>query len=288
MAKLTVSVQDIIPEFVQLMKKGKGNLLLMHTERAVEKLSTMYQEAWINAATGAALPGLPFVVNGRNYQRTIKREQVSRYAWSVYSDYTTKDGRGVTNLLEAGHGPIDLKPGLLNGPKSRSGKNGRYNIVTFRHGAPGGSRNDPMPLSVYKSFSAEVKRVDGLKAAGASPTPGTSYKSSSAGGGTVWGSRYDRHSQLGKQTKTIMDNGKLLGTYAQKSGKYAGMVKLQQSTSKSKRGGYFTFRIVSAASDPMSWIVPEKAPWPIRQAVIDFMAPFAEGILQEALEADIK
>lgn len=294
MSKLTIKVQDIVPEFVQLAKNGHGALVFAQTQLAVEKLSTMYQEAWINAASGAALPGLPFVVNGRQYQRTIKRKQTGPFAWEVYSDYTTKTGFGVTALLEAGHGPIDLKPGLLRGPKSRMGKNGRYNIVSFRQGAPNtdASRNDPMPLSVYKAFSSEVKRVDEMKKAGASATSGTSYtsmsSSSPSGRSYSWGLKYDPHSQIGRQTKTIMDKGVLKGTYTHKSGKYAGMVRLQQSTSKSKRGGYFTFRVVSAASDPMSWIVPEKEPWPVRTAVTDFMVPFAEGILREAMGADIK
>lgn len=294
MAKMKIRVEEIVPEFIQLMKRGKGNLIFTHTERTVEKLSTMYQEAWINAASGASLPGLPFVVNARQYQRTIKRIQVGRFAWEVYSDYTTKSGLGVTNLLEAGHGPIDLKPGLLRGPKSRVGKNGRYNIVSFRHGAPNtdANRNDPMPLSVYKSFSSDVKRADAQKQAGASAIGGTSYtsKSSSSPGSRSysWGSKYDPNSTMGQKSKLIFDRGKLMGKYTHKAGKYAGMVRLQQSTSRSKRGGYFTFRIVSAASDPMSWIVPEQEPWPVRLSVIEFMRPFAEAMLTEALEADIK
>lgn len=294
-SKLNVSVQDSIPEFIQLLKRGRGSLLFSHTALAVEKLSTMYQEAWINAATGALLPGLPFVVHGKQYQHTIQRRQISRFKWEVYSDYATKKGLGVTALLEAGHAPIDLKPGLLHGPKSKQGKNGRYNIVSFRHGSPGAdeNRSSPMPLSVYKSFTSEVKRVDTLKKMGASAIPGTSYSSASStspsGISHTWGIKYDQKSKLGAETKTIKNKkGKVIGEYTHKSGKYAGMVRLQQSTAKSKRGGYFTFRVVSAHSDPMSWIVPEKPPWPVRKAVVDFMKPFAEGILKEAMEADIK
>lgn len=294
MGSIRINVSDYVPEFVQLGKHGKGNMIFAHTERAVEKLSTMYQEAWINAASGAALPGLPFVVNGTQYQRTIKRRQIGQYAWEVYSDYTTKTGLGVTALLEQGHGPIDLKPGLLRGPKSRMGQNGRYNIVSFRHGTPGTDphRNSPMPLSVYRSFSADVKMIDAKRQAGASPKSGTSYTSKSSvtpgSRSYTWGAKYDPGSTLAQETKMILDKGRLKGTYTHKSGRYAGMVRLQQSTTRSKRGGYFTFRIVSAASDPMSWIVPEKEPWPVRQAVTDFMRPFAEGILQEALQEDIR
>lgn len=291
---LRVTVQDIVPEFIQLAKRGKTNLLLAHTERAVEKLSTMYQETWMSAASGASLPGLPFMINSTHYQRTIKRRQISPTVWEIYSDYTTKSGRGVTDLLEAGHGPIDLKPGLLKGPKSRQGKEGRYNIVAFRHGTPGSDpyRSNPMPLSVYRTFMQEVKQVDAQRKAGASPIPGTSYTSrSSAKPGDrsyTWGSKYDIGSQRGRRSKLIQKKKKLIGQYTWKTGKYGEMVRLQQSTSKSKRGGYFTFRVVSAASDPMSWIVPEQDPWPIRKAVTDFMRPFAEGILKDALEADIR
>jgi hypothetical protein len=33
---LKITVQDIVPEFVQLSKRGKGNLVLAHTMNAVE------------------------------------------------------------------------------------------------------------------------------------------------------------------------------------------------------------------------------------------------------------
>ena len=134
---LLVTVDEIVPEFIQLQKRGKGHLVFAHLEQAVEKLSTMYQDAWIQAASGASYPGLPFVIHSKEYQRTIQRRQIAPTIWEIYSDYTTKTGIGVTDLLEAGHGNIDLKPGLLRGPKSRAGSEGRYNIVAFRQGAPG-------------------------------------------------------------------------------------------------------------------------------------------------------
>lgn len=290
---MQITTQELIPEFIQLMKKGKDDLLFAHVENALETLSAWYQKTWIRAASGAALPGLPFVINSTNYHRTIHRRQLDRFTWEIYSDYTTKTGLGVTALLEQGHGPIDLKPGLLNGPKSRQGKKGRYNIVAYRHGVPGSDafRNSPMPMSVYKSFTQSVKEVDAMKQTGASKTSGTSFstKSSSQPGSRkyTWGLKYDKDSQLGRQKKVIKNKGKVLGEYTHKSGRFAGMVRMQQSTTKSKRGGYMTFRIVSAMSDPFSWIVPEQEPWPVRKSVKEFMKPIAEGMLQEAMEADL-
>lgn len=290
---LKVSVEDIVPEFIQLAKRGRNNLLLANTVRAVEALSTMYQRMWQRAAAGEAIPGLPFTISGSTYPGTIKRRQVSPTVWEVYSDYTTSTGLGVTALLEAGHGPIDLKPGLLQGPSSRQGKNGRFNIVSFRHGTPGSDpRNNPMPISVYRELTNDVKRIDAQRRAGATNTTGgSSYTSKSAQGGraaTSWGTRYDQKSQRGRRSKIIGSKGKRLGEYTWKSGKYAGMVRLDQSTSRSRHGGYMTFRIVSAMSDPNSWIVPEQEPWPIRKAVTDNMMPIAEAMLRDAMEADIK
>ncbi len=291
---LRVSVEEQVPEFVQLMKKGRGSQTLSATMQAVEYLSTKYQEAWMRAASGAKLPGLPFVINSKQYHRTIERRQISPTTWEVYTSYTTRSGKSVTELLEHGHGLIDLKPGLLSGPNSRQGKKGRYNIVAFRHGTPGSDpyRNNPMPISVYKNFSAQMKEADERKRTGASQTGGHSYqtKSSAQPGGRSysWGERYDKESTRGMQKKVITRKGKVVGEYQQKSGRYAGMVAMQASTQRARSSSYLTFRVVSAASDPMSWIVPEQDPWPVRKAVVDFMQPFAEEILKKAIEQDLK
>lgn len=292
MENLVISTQDLLPEFVELAKKGKNNMILHTTQVALEKLSTMYQEAWMRAASGGYLPGLPFVVNSKQYHRTIERRQISPTSWEIYTSYATKTGLSVTELLERGHGLIDLKEGLMKGPKSRMGKNGRYNIVAFRHGTPGSDpyRNNPMPLSVYKNFSAQLKEADQRKASGAAPTGGrTEVKQTPQGQRRYdWGERYDKSSKAGIQKKTITKGGKTVGEYTQKSGRWAGMVAMQASTQKAKSSGYLTFRIVSASSDPMSWIVPEQPPWPVRRAVMDYMKPFAEEILTRALEQDMK
>lgn len=292
---IQIKVEDYVPEFVQLAKRGSNSLLLSNVYAAVDFLSQRYQEAWMQAAGGAQLAGLPFVVNGKGYPRSIKRRQISATTWEVYSDYTTKTGLGVTDILERGHGLIDLKPGLLKGPKSRMGKNGRYNIVPSQHGTPGSDamRNNPMPMSVYKSLTAETNRIDAMKKAGAGDIRGgTSYvsKSSATPGQRAysWGSSVDKNSNLGKRTKLIKKKGKRIGDYAWKSGKYAGMYRLQQSTARAKRSGYMTFRIVSSRSDPMSWIVPEQEPWPVRNTVINIMAPIAEAMLSEAVQRDMK
>lgn len=291
---LNVSAQEIVPDFIASMMKGKARKvdIIPTVILTMEKLSTMYQEAWVRVAAGGHLPGLPFVVNSKQYHRSIERRQISPTKWEIYTSYTTKSGLSVTELLERGHGLIDLKEGLMKGPKSRMGKNGRYNIVPFRHGVPGTDqiRNNPMPMSVYKNFSSQLKEADQRKKAGAAPTGGRSEVTSSKPGGGrdySWGERFDKTSKQGIQKKTIMKKGKKIGEYIHKAGKYAGMVAMQASTQKARASGYMTFRIVSASSDPMSWIVPEQPPWPVRKAVTDYMKPFAEEMIQRAIEQDM-
>ena len=290
---LIVTAQEDLPEYVRLAQRGRENQILSTTMLTIEKLSTMYQEAWIRAASGGHLPGLPFVINSKQYHRTIERRQISPTAWEIYTTYTTKSGLSVTELLERGHGLIDLKEGLLKGPKSRIGKNGRYNIVAFRHGIPGTDpyRNNPMPISVYKSFTAQIREADQKKAAGSAPVGGKSSIVSDTptrGRTYEWGERFDRKSKTGIQNKTITKGGRTVGTYTHKTGRYAGMVAMQASTQRARSSSYLTFRVVSAASDPMSWIVPEQDPWPVRQAVTDYMRPFAEDMLKRAMEQDMK
>jgi len=291
---IKVDVQEMVPEFIQLSKRGKNNLVLATTMRAIEWLSERYQEMWMGAAEGAALQGLPFTIHSTQYQRTIKRRQMTPTTWEIYTDYTTKSGLSVTDILEHGHGLIDLKQGLLHGPKSRQGKNGRYNVVSFRHGTPGSDqfRSNPMPMSTYKQIRSIIKQAAAQKSGAASQIDsGSTYSSKSSvqpGHTTQWGASISKADTRGIRSKLISEKGKRVGEYTWKAGRYAGMVAMQQSTTHSLRSGYMTFRIVSEASDPMSWIVPEQPPWPVRQAIINTMAPIAEDILRTALQEDIK
>lgn len=291
---LKVSVQEIVPEFIQLLKRGNNDLILSSTMLAVEEISVMYQQAWIRATQGAQLPGLPFSIHSRGaYTRSIERRKISPTVWEVFTTFGTNKGLSITELLEQGHGLIDLKPGLLAGRKSRSGKHGKYNIVAYRQGVPGTSavHNNPMPLSVYKSFTQQVKIADQKKQAGARAVGGASIVSRSgktAGERTYnWGTSFDRGSSIGKQAKTIKQGSNKIGEYTHKTGKFAGMVALQSSTQKARSHSYMTFRVVSAHSDPNSWIVPEKPPWPIRKSLLEFVGPQAEKLLQTALTRDI-
>ena len=175
------------------------------------------------------------------------------------------------------------------------GKHGSYNIVAFRHNTPGSSTSgNPMPVSIYKLMLDSSKEADTAKAKGLSIRPGTSSVLKSSKDPTqrqyTWGARLDTtfRNPAGQKDQFARRSKRATG-YTWKSGKYQGMVRTQQSTSKAKRSGYITFRIVSANSDPRSWIVPPQDPIPIRQATVDFVdrtVPI-EQLLRDAIEKDL-
>lgn len=83
---------------------------------------------WRLAASGVRLPGMTRTVNSDAYGRSITYAQRGLLAGVVYSTDGPLDA-GMTDPKPA----WDMKSGLLNGPHARRGKNGRYNIIPFRH-----------------------------------------------------------------------------------------------------------------------------------------------------------
>ncbi len=285
MTDLKVQVTDYVPEFIQLIKNAHGDKVFARTLSAIKNLGSAYQQVWRQYASGAMkVPGAPTIIKSKgDYTRSIQVDYSNPDSISVFSDYQTKNGMGITSMIESGHSQIDLKPGILTGRKARMGKHGPYNIIAFRHGTPKASRN-PMPMSVYNLMIRTSKKADAMKEQGLAKSGGASKVASVSAGGKKsyeWGASIDGKLQRGRRSK-------LDTKYTWKSGKYAGMRKMQTSTGKAKSSNYITFRIVSWRSDPNSWIVPAQPAIPIRQAVIDFMQPFAEKLIKSAVEEDLR
>ena len=283
---ITVHAVDLIPEFAQLLQAGYADKVFTHTIGALRQVASMYQMVWRKYASGAmVVPGKPPINSRGEYTRSIQIRDGGKNRITVYTDYLPH------KYIEDGHPRIDLKPGLLRGPKAKMGKHGPYNIVSFRHGVPGSDpyRNNPMPMRIYNLIKEITDEADQEKQAGLSTKGGTSkiltprYKKSSGETKQAtysWGKGIHKLDQTGRRSKVATG-------YTWKSGKYAGMQRMAGSTQRAKHNKYITFRIVSYKSDPQSWIVPEKPPIPIRQATVDFVQPFAEEMLREAIERDI-
>lgn len=155
------------------------------------------------------------------------------------------------NNIENGQAPFDMKPGLLAGPNAKTGKNGRYNTVPFRHGTPGstGKRvGKPMPMTGITA-AGKPKSMVYTEAKKLKPSVET------LGGKTAWGGRTGDFGGLGIRTMLPVKKGRP-GAYTWRSSPFANMVKSAKTYEKATQNQYVTFRRVSDNSDPNSWWHP--------------------------------
>lgn len=273
MANLDVKVTDFVPEYVELIQQSGADTVFSHTRAAIQHVSQMYQQTWKKFAMGAPIPGAPRIINSADYARSIQLEDSDPMTKMVY---TTSQYH---KQVEEGKPEVDLKPGLLSGPSARMGKNGPYNIVPFKHKTPGAKGNNVMPVNIYRLILEGTKEAEQKKQSGLHGNPKISEVKRSGRDPSQrayqWGSRIDRLNTQGQRS-------------GWKSGKYAGMVRMQASTSSARRSKYLTFRTVSVNSDPRSWIIPELDAVNIRQAVLDMVNPIAKQMFQAAMEQDLQ
>lgn len=168
------------------------------------------------------------------YISTIRVEGSFPYVEIVGGDDSFKGdgGIGASMLLENGVTPFDIKKGLLNSPKAKTGKTGKkYITVPFQHGTPGTSGfSSVMPTSLYNKIK--------------SMPVGSILKNGTVG------------------DKSLQEYGKKPNW---KSGKFEGLTK----TGREGHTGYFTFRRVS--EDSTGWIHPGVKANPIFPKIVNMM-----------------
>ncbi|KAA0888762.1 hypothetical protein [Oryzomonas rubra] len=239
-------------------------------DAAIIKAAQYVQATWQQAAMGAIqLPGAttPTVNIGLRqlYADNIVLGNQVRGVNSVSQRIIAT--KKIAEQLENGCGPWDMKPMLLNGPKARVGKNGRYNIIPFRHGT--GSSSAPnnnfktMPKDIYqkaRQMKATVQQGNRLK----------------------YGGRL-----TGTETKYAPGKNPTSG-YQHKAGRFEGMVRVEKTYAKAKQSTYLTFRVVSEKSDPGSWIHPGYQAHHIAKGVENFCRSAVEQMIQEAATHDLQ
>jgi len=196
----------------------------------------------------------------------------------------------ISEDIEKGRGPWDMKPMLLGGPKARLGKNGNmYNIIPFRHGTVEreNSQFRPMPKDILEKARALTPTLAGTRIVMNHATG----KMGNRAAIVQYGQRLTgTEEQYPRRTKTFYyeQNGVLKkGSYTHKAGIYEGMIKVQASYGKKTQSQYLTFRCVSDASNPMSWWHPGKKAQPHIQFVLDSCRPTIERKLTEAAQLDM-
>lgn len=240
---------------------------LRNIQDAMQAATEFVQATWQQAVMGTqTVPGMKQISSNIGLRKI--------YAGSIVLGRQLRSGSGLTQSvlatskiaqqLEHGTGPWDMKPMLLNGPKARAGKNGKYNIIPFRHGTNDSyspnSNFKPMAKDIYakaRQLKASVKQGNGMK----------------------WGGRLPAQGPAG-QNKTT--------GYQHKNEKHEGMVRIEKTYAKATQSQYMTFRIVSEKSDPNSWIHPGYQAHNIARNVSDFCKPAVEQMIGAAAEADLQ
>lgn len=126
----------------------------------------------------------------------------------------------LSNMIESGAPSFDMKESFKKSSKVKYGKKGWYLIIPMQYSTRSGTSSPKMPRSVYEAIKKSKAR-----SLAADQLP-------------------KKYSKTG-----VSKTG-----YQHKSPQFAGLTKIPQG--KSGRNTYSTFRVVSANSDPNSWIHP--------------------------------
>jgi hypothetical protein len=244
---------------------------LPNTVKAIKVACTALQYTWKSYAMGAPIPGTNIKIKNVKgaYAKSIKT-QSGKLSGTVYSD--SPYAVSIEDDSEA----FDLKKTIPFGKNARMGKNGAYNIVPFRHGVPG-SLSAPMPDAIYRMITEKIRQGEIEK----SKIRKKTYMSPNAAGEMV-----KRHTYKwgGALKKTGFPN-------------FEGMVVFDISSSgKENRGGYLTFRIITANKPKVSksqkgwensWIVPSRRGYHLTRYVVANTKDIVANIIKAGIQFDM-
>lgn len=94
----------------------------------------------------------------------VKRNDGSGLSYTI--SYANKGKYNYFRVIEYGRPRYDMKPGLLASPRARSGKNGRYIIISFGKNTDGSKvspRNNNFNSVLTKTSSRKESNADGKK-----------------------------------------------------------------------------------------------------------------------------
>lgn len=240
---------------------------MTHIQDALQQAADYVQATWQQVVMGAEqIPGAKTPKANINLRRIYADSILTEKQVAGMGSFSQRIAatKKIAEQLEHGTGPWDMKPMLLGGPKSRVGKNGKYNIIPFRHGTSDSyspnSNFTPMPKNVYRQareLKASVKQGNAMK----------------------WGGRLPAQGPAG-QNKTT--------GYQHKNQIHEGMVRIEKTYRAATQSQYMTFRVVSERSAAGSWIHPGYEAHNIAQGVAAFCKPAVEQMIGDAAAADIQ
>jgi hypothetical protein len=229
-----------LEELISVLNRT-GTNTLQHTEKALENAAGYVQGAWKEIAKEMNRSG--------SYARSIQKKPVGAYGHEIFSEAK------IAEIIENGAPELDMKKTHPYGPRSRISQKTGYPdlIVPFQWGTKDGTvRAGPkniipkqllgLMLSANFNVSKVKKFHDERK------------KSPNARGEMVARNTYEWGGRVKSSDFTGTDEQKKLAE---------GMVRFEQGPAADRSGGkryggYFTFRVISAAPGAKGWIRKEQ------------------------------
>jgi hypothetical protein len=215
------------------------------------------RDTWVSAVTGNKLPGMVRAVNDDKYARALTTGEAMQFPQLFHGIVMPVGADDIVERIENGFPSFDMKPGLLNGPKSRPSKDGgRFNTVPFRHYTPKANSSISVKMRMPNEVYNAARKL-------APSRPGEN-------GRIQWGESLQWNSP-----PATSQTG-----YPHQTSIYQGMYRVGAE----KHTQYLTFRRVSTKSAPNSWIHPGVSANPVIQAVYNYCMPQVEEYLYKVAE----
>ena len=201
---------------IKLIAEQLGKDIENISEQTQKAIQTAIEQLSLNAYNEAQRLAMQRLNTTReNYLNSLKYEKLEDNLYVVYLD----PNNAQANHTESGYSGFDLKPGLLNGPKSRKTKTGRMNIIPL---ASQPYSKQPTSRQIVTDIRSAIKKIE-------------------------------KDKSISKITKDI-NQGKMTTYKGKVPGIISGLTKITKQYKKTQQSTYLLFRAVSSNSDPSSWI----------------------------------
>lgn len=241
---------------LEYFASNNGKTVAPQTMNAFNMATREIQKTWQNWSMGGSIDGALNIKNpSPNIARSIKVNKQNDFSAEIYSENQQMV------MIQEGRKAQDMKLTYPYGKKSRVSKNNvPYLIIPFRwgtHNKEGGAR-----AHFTNMISTDIHNFVKKKSFVASLRTGSIHNSKNAMGNDVqrseyeWGDRYEGEGNIN------------------------GLVKMQGNT-------YFTFRIISANSQPESWWKKAVPANNVVGALATNLSPKVAKIVEEGLKADL-
>ena len=246
------------------------------TFKAFKMVSALVQYTWKSYASGRPIKGSSMRLKNPTgaYKNSIKTRFLSPFNHEIYSDSP------IALYLEKGTQEYDMKKTHPYGKQSRivkktvkkrgviiRKKGDPYLIIPFRHGVPGTQSYAPLPEQVFQQIERILKADEDLMS---KRIKGRTFDPNFKGeliprAKYNWGARF-----------------KGMGF-----DQMEGLVVMDTSSPKEKRSSYMTFRVISANSPAMKWIVKARPAMNITRHVVENTKEKMKKLIESGVRQDL-